>query len=83
MNKSIEPQPVLINLALAVADALEDPATPASLMDALSEIGSGLVDELSSEKIAPQLRALARIHTEAYPEIKTLNAGHLSAKANA
>jgi len=59
MMKSIETQPVLINLALAVADALEDPTTPASLMDALRELATSLVDELSGEKLAPQLRALA------------------------
>jgi hypothetical protein len=53
----------LVPLALAVADAIEDQSTPASLKDSLNEIAAALADELTPS-IAFQLRALAL----AYPE---------------
>ncbi len=67
MTKSIETQHVLINLAFAVADALENPSTPASLMDGLREVASSLINELNGGNAALELRALA-VHIQAYPE---------------
>lgn len=67
MNKqtiSIESKQPLINLALATADAMENPATSASLMDSLREVASSLIDELSGGNSAFELRALACAYTE-------------------
>ncbi len=82
MTKSIEPKQALVNLALSIADCLEDSSTPASLMDGLREVASSLIDELNGGNAALELRALA-VHIQAYPESETLNAGQLSEKANA
>lgn len=59
MTKSIETKQPLVRLALAVADALEDPSTPGSLRDPLNEIASQLIDQFSGGSIAVELRALA------------------------
>jgi hypothetical protein len=59
MTKSIEDRKVFINLAVAVADALEDPSTPESLRDPLNEIAAQLIDHLSGGNAALELRALA------------------------
>jgi hypothetical protein len=87
MTKSIETQPILINLALAVADALENPATPESLKEALSEVGSGLIDILGTGDIAPHLRALASLAQSGdgrtRPEAKSTPTGRFSAKNGA
>jgi hypothetical protein len=77
ITTSIETK-TLVSLALAVADALECPETSASLRDPLNEIASGLIDLLSGDTIALQLRALAILaasghsgHMTACPETES------------
>jgi hypothetical protein len=86
-QRPIEPQQVFIDLALAVAAALECPECPESLRDALNDsIVNELIDLLSADNIA-LLRALAgqaqlgdgRTRAEA----ESLNAIRLSAKSGA
>jgi hypothetical protein len=61
----------LARLALAVADALEDQSTPSTMTDALNELASQLVDELSGGNSALELRALAQfMDSRTRPEVE-------------
>jgi len=88
MTVSIEDRKIFADLAIAIADALEDPTCPESLRDPLTEATSELTNLLLlSASHSAILRALASLTQsgdgKARPEAETLNAGHLSAKANA
>jgi hypothetical protein len=83
MTKSIETKPVFINLALAIANALECPETPASLRDPLNEIAAQLIDHLSGGNAALELRALALTYTETRPEAESTPTANPERKAMA
>jgi hypothetical protein len=89
MKTSNEPQQVFIDLALAVANALECPECPRDLADALLETLTPLEDLLSESATAYQtcaatLRALAQLGDgKTRPEAETLAVGHSERKAAA
>jgi hypothetical protein len=68
-NKSIEP--IFIDLAIATANALECPDCPERLRDALGDVASQLIENLSPS-VAFELRAVAGLaqsgHRIPYPE---------------
>jgi hypothetical protein len=88
-QRAIEPQQVFIDLALAVANALECPECPRDLADALLETLTPLEDLLSESVTAYQtcaatLRGLAAMaesgHIETRPEPKAFAAASPDAK---
>ena len=83
-QRPIEPQQVFIDLALAVANALECPECPRGLADALNDsVVNELIDLLSANNII-LLRALAHQAKSgdgrARPEAETLTAAKSHAK---
>lgn len=72
MKTPIEKQS-LVRLALAVADALENESTPATLRDLLNDVASELIDQMSGGSSSLELRALAGL----------IQSGHITTRAEA